>query len=109
MLVITPLVATLRVVERPYHNSIEEEQFDNIFNAFWSLTTVGYAYYKPGTVYGKTITMIASIWETFIISLLIVSLQQVFDMSHAQKNAFHNLLLTRKAAKTITSSMRYYM
>ena len=89
-----------------------DKSFDRIFNSLWcvviTLTTVGYGDFRPGTTYGKFIIMIASIWGTFLISLIIISLQQVLDMSTPQKKAFHNLLLTRKAAKTITSSMSYY-
>ena len=119
---IVVLTFTLRIFERPYHNSLYVENgdwekgdrsFDHIFNSLWcvviTLTTVGYGDFKPGTTYGKLIVMVASIWGTFLISLMIISLQQVLDMSLPQKKAFHNLLLTRKAAKSITSSMSYYL
>ena len=122
LLVIAMLTFTLRIFERPYHNSLTVENgdhkvgdrsFDRLFNSLWcvviTLTTVGYGDFRPGTTYGKFIIMIASIWGTFLISLIIISLQQVLDMSTPQKKAFHNLLLTRKAAKTITSSMSYYL
>ena len=88
LLVIASLTFTLRIFERPYHNSLQMEggdpthgdrSFDRIFNSLWcvviTLTTVGYGDFKPGTTYGKFIIMIASIWGTFLISLIIISLQ----------------------------------
>ena len=87
LLQIVMLTFTLRIFERPFHNSLHIENgdkekgdrsFDRIFNSLWcvviTLTTVGYGDFTPGTTYGKLIVMVASIWGTFLISLMIISL-----------------------------------
>jgi ABC-type Fe3+-siderophore transport system permease subunit len=53
--------------------------------------------------------MIAAFWGAFLISLLIVTVSKTFELSRNQKKAMHHLFLTRKAASSITSAMRYYM
>jgi hypothetical protein len=49
-------------------------------------------------VYGRCVIMVGAMWGTFLISLMIVSVNQVFELSLQEKKAMHHLLQTRKAA-----------
>jgi hypothetical protein len=53
--------------------------------------------------------MIASFWGAFLISLLIVSVGKIFELTRNQKKAMHHLFLTRKAASSITTAMRFFL
>ncbi len=53
--------------------------------------------------------MISAFWGAFLISLMIVTIGQTFELTRNQKKAMHHLFLTRKAAASITCAMRYYM
>lgn len=53
--------------------------------------------------------MISSFWGAFLISLLIVSVGKMFELTRSQSKAMHHLFLTRKAASSITSAMRYFL
>jgi ABC-type Fe3+-siderophore transport system permease subunit len=74
-----------------------------------SITTVGFGDLVPYSYIGRVIIMIAAFWGAFLISLLIVTVSKTFELSRNQKKAMHHLFLTRKAASSITSAMRYYM
>jgi hypothetical protein len=74
-----------------------------------SITTVGFGDLVPYSYIGRSIIMIAAFWGAFLISLLIVTVSKSFELSRNQKKAMHHLFLTRKAASSITSAMRYYM
>ena len=63
----------------------------------------------PYCFIGRIIIMVTSFWGAFIISLVIVSVSKIFELSRNQKKAMHHLFLTRKAASSITSAMRYFM
>ena len=73
------------------------------------MTTVGYGDIAPGTDFGKVIMMFTAIWGTFLISLLILIAADIFAMTINEQKALHHLLQTRKAAQTITASMRYFL
>ena len=97
----------------PYYSEIRDEEFQSLFSSVWciviSLTTIGYGDTVPYTVLGRILIMIASIWGTFLISLIIASVASVFSLKRNELKAFHHLLQTRKAAETITAAMRYWM
>ena len=53
--------------------------------------------------------MVAALWGTFLISLMIVSVDKFFELTLQEKKAMHHLMQTRKAAQTITAAMRYWL
>ena len=73
------------------------------------MTTVGFGDLVPFSYIGRVIIMITSFWGGFLISLVIVSVSKIFELTRNQKKALHHLFLTRKAASSITSAMRFYM
>lgn len=72
------------------------------------MATVGFGDIVPCTVFGRIIVLIAAIWGTFMISLLILSVGEIFSLVPNESKSLQQLLQTRMAAKAITASMRYY-
>ncbi len=72
------------------------------------MTTVGYGDIFPVTIFGRTVGIICALWGTFVISLLIIVAAEIFALSIIEQKALHHLLQTRKAAQTITNSMKYF-
>jgi hypothetical protein len=72
------------------------------------MATVGFGDVVPVSHVGRFLIMLTAIWGTFIFTLVIVAFSVVFNLSPHQKRAMHHLLLTRKAATTLTSALRYY-
>ena len=107
------LAYILRIFEIEYYRSIDQIDFDNFFQAIWviviTMTTVGFGDLVPFSYIGRIIIMITSFWGAFLISLVIVSVTKMFELTRNQKKAMHHMFLTRKAASSITSAMRYFM
>ena len=107
------LAYILRIFEIEYYRSVQLIDFDNFFQSIWvivvTMTTVGFGDLVPYSFVGRVIIMITSFWGAFIISLVIVSVTKIFELNRNQKKAMHHLYLTRKAASSITSAMRYFM
>jgi hypothetical protein len=103
----------LRVFEIEYYRQLKMVDFDSYFQAVWvivvSITTVGFGDLVPYSYMGRIIIMISAFWGAFLISLMIVTIGQTFELTRNQKKAMHHLFLTRKAATSITCAMRYYM
>ena len=73
------------------------------------MTTVGYGDTYPVTIFGRLVGIFCALWGTFIISLLIIVATEIFALSIIEQKALHHLLQTRKAAQTITNSMKYFI
>jgi hypothetical protein len=96
------LAYILRIFEGPCSFALGTQDFETYFSAIWciviSITTVGYGDIFPSTNMGRTLIMIAAIWGTFIISLVIVSVADIFKLSTNEEKSMQHLLTTRKAA-----------
>jgi len=96
------LAYVLKVFEMPYYAQLESHDFQNYFSSFWcvviSITTIGYGDTVPFTVFGKILIMFAAIWGTFLISLIIAIVANIFALNRNEQKAMHHLLQTRKAA-----------
>lgn len=107
------LAYILRIFEVEYYRSVNQIDFNSFFNSVWviviTMTTVGFGDLVPYSFIGRLIIMITAFWGAFIISLVIVSVTKIFELNRNQKKAMHHLYLTRKAASSITSAMRYFM
>lgn len=62
-----------------------------------TLTTVGYGDFVPITSLGKIVTICTAFWGGFIISLLIVSVNDIFNLSVPQRIAYDKLVRVRSA------------
>lgn len=86
---------------------------DSYFNGVWltliTLTTVGYGDIPPCTTAGRVVLMVVAIWGSFIMSLLVVVIQSVFDLPVEEKMALKHINLTRHAAKAITTAIKFFL
>jgi hypothetical protein len=75
----------LRVFEIEYYRQLKMVDFDSYFQAIWviviSITTVGFGDLVPYSYMGRIIIMIAAFWGAFLISLMIVTLGQTFELT----------------------------
>lgn len=103
----------LRVFEIQYYRAIGFIDFDDYFQSLWviviTITTVGFGDLVAFSYFGRVIIMLTAFWGAFLISLLIFSVGKIFELTRSQKKAMHHLFLTRKAASSITSAMRFFL
>jgi hypothetical protein len=75
----------LRIFERPYFHEINSLDYDDYFNSIWciviTMTTVGFGDIVAYSYFGRVIIMITAFWGAFLISLLIVSVSKIFELS----------------------------
>lgn len=95
----------LRVFERPFWVSKGKLDFDFSSNSFWlvfvSMLTIGYGDIAPMTTFGRLVIVIGSLWGVFIISLVVVCLYGLFDLSNDQFLVFIKIVKSRSAIKFI--------
>jgi len=107
------LAYLMRIFELPYYLALDRVDFNEYFTSIWliviTMTTVGYGDISPYTSFGRFVAIFTAVWGTFLISLLVVSVGQMFALTFNEARALHHLLQTRQAARSITSAMRYYM
>ncbi|TNV86681.1 hypothetical protein FGO68_gene5323 [Halteria grandinella] len=92
----------LRIFEIVYYRHIGFQDFEQF------MATVGFGDVVPVSHVGRFLIMLTAIWGTFIFTLVIVAFSVVFNLSPHQKRAMHHLLLTRKAATTLTTALKYF-
>lgn len=102
----------LRIFEIVYYRAIGYNDFEQFYSSIWAVVvtmgTVGFGDIVPVSHVGRFIIMITTVWGTFIFTLVIVAFGSMFNLSPHQKKAMHHLLLTRKAASTLTNAYRFY-
>lgn len=100
-----------RIAERTAWKAIHDWSNVSFVHNFYliiiTMTTVGYGDFVPVTALGKLIIVIAALWGGFIISLLIISVGEIFSLSVPQKIAYDRLIRVRSAVKCIIAAMRY--
>jgi hypothetical protein len=88
----------LRNVEVAFMRDISEEKFQDwryIWNGYWciiiTILTVGYGDYYSQTYLGRTIAVIACLWGTFLISLMVVSLTISMEFTLQEEQAYEEI------------------
>jgi len=75
----------VRIFEIPYFRLKYNPIFDDYFTSVWftiiTLTTIGYGDIYPGTQPGKILTLIVAFWGTLLVSLMVVTVSNVFEMN----------------------------
>lgn len=96
----------------PYFRIIGFKDFEQFESAVWlvviTMGTVGFGDIVPVTIFGRMITMVASLWGAFIFTLVLISFGSRFNLSTKQKQAMHQLVSQHKAARLIISAYRLY-
>lgn len=95
----------LRVFERPFWAAKGRLEFEYLTNSLWlvfiTMLTIGYGDYVPMTTAGRIILVISGLWGTFIISLVVVCLYGLLDLSNDQFMVFVKIVKSRVAIKFI--------
>ena len=88
----------LRNVELGFMEYKPQQQFQNwatIWNGFWciiiTMLTVGYGDFYPQTFLGRIIAIIACLWGTFLISIMVVSLTNSTEFTAQEQKAYDEL------------------
>lgn len=95
----------LRTFERPFISPNRSQNFDNIWNSFWcvvvSMTTIGYGDIYPITFMGRIVIIISCIWGIFILSLFVVSLNNITQLSKEENKAYEDITREDKIKSTL--------
>jgi hypothetical protein len=95
------------------------QKFSNVFNSFWviiaTMTTVGYGDLFPTTYFGRVISTAACILGTFVLSLLIVFLNNQISFDELEKRvyetvmeeSFNPLRLKKEGLNLISNVLKY--
>ena len=72
----------------PYGQDFGIITWNSYFTAIWciviTMTTVGFGDVVPVTVPGRLIVIFAALWGTFLISILILSVGNIFKLSRKE-------------------------
>ena len=97
----------LRTFERPFpvDPNIRTLQFDQIMNSFWcivvTMATIGYGDLYPITFWGRMVAIVACIWGIFILSLFVVSLNNITQLTKEEHYAFEDIIREEKKKATL--------
>ena len=88
----------LRNVELGFMQYKDKSKFQDwsyAYNGFWcvmiTILTVGYGDFYPQTVLGRIIAVVACLWGTFLISLMVVSLTISVEFTSQEQKAYEEL------------------
>ena len=74
-----------------------------------TMTTVGYGDVYAVSPFGRAISIINALWGAFVISMLVASIGQVFDLNDNQKKAIVQITNRKKAAYSLKASLKYFI
>jgi len=90
------LAYLIRIFEMPYGQDYGLITWDSYFTAIWfiviTMTTTGFGDVFPSTTFGRLIAMFAAVWGTFLISILILSVGNIFKLNKNEQQAHSHLL-----------------
>ena len=69
------------------------------------MTTVGYGDVTAVSPYGRIVSIINALWGAFIISLLVASINNIFDLNENQRKAVAEITNSKQAAAAIQSTI----
>lgn len=87
------LAEILRIFELPWemNDQIKSVDLKDYGSAIWLIvitsTTVGYGDIYPHTVGGQFVIILTAFWGTFLVSLLVLVVANVFDLSSNEQKA----------------------
>mmetsp|Transcript_23762 Transcript_23762/g.23459 ORF Transcript_23762/g.23459 Transcript_23762/m.23459 type:complete len:135 (+) Transcript_23762:390-794(+) len=91
---------SLRIFER-HLMEISGRDFDSLVNNLWcifiTMMTVGYGYYTPVSNMGRIIGIISCLWGVFIVSVFVLTLNNLLEFSIGELKSFD--ILSKLQAK----------
>jgi len=109
------LAEVLRIFELPWeiNQNINSVDLKDYASAIWLIiitsTTVGYGDIYPHTSGGRIICVITAFWGTFLVSLLVLVVANVFDLSGDERQAIAFIKQSRSAATSIGNAFKFYL
>lgn len=82
--------------------------FNALYVTIITITSVGYGDISPSTVAGKIVVMFMAIWGAVILSFIVLLVSNAFALTDHQENAMVQIDKSRKAAITISRSLKYF-
>lgn len=91
ILCITFFGQALRIAEAPTARITDEMDFSDYINSMWcvivTMTTVGFGDIYPRTLPGRVVIFIVSLVGVVIVSIVVVTIQNIFQMSPLESKA----------------------
>ena len=89
------LATLLKIFEWPFGYATGCADWNGWFTSVWciiiTMTTVGYGDVYPHTFPGRCVCIFTAIWGTFLISLLILSVNEIFALNDKENKAIDHL------------------
>lgn len=73
-----------------------------------TFTTVGYGDFYPHTLFGQITCIIIAIWGTFVTSLLIMVVTNLFAFSQDEQKAVFFIKQSRSASAAIFKALKFF-
>ena len=86
-----------------------DSYYNGIYCVIITMTTVGYGDLPPCTFLGRFIAIVSCVWGSFLMALCVVTVANIFDLTHNQKLALRHIRLTRRAAISISCGIKYFL
>jgi len=106
------LAFILRIFEVPYDIRNDSVSMKDYGTAIWltviTFTTVGYGDFYPHTLFGQITCIIIAIWGTFVTSLLIMVVTNLFAFSAEEQKAVFFIKQSRSASKSIMLALKFF-
>ena len=110
------LAYLVRLFELPFlaHKDVvlNDTSLYKYFNSVWliviTVTSVGYGDVYPHTIPGKVVIMFVALYGAFLLSIIVLAVHSVFDLTDTQMQAMEHIHMTRAAARTIMVSLKYF-
>lgn len=108
------LAFILRVFEIPYDikSDVQSVTMSDYGTAIWltviTFTTVGYGDFYPHTLFGQITCIIIAIWGTFVTSLLIMVVTNLFAFSQDEQKAVFFIKQSRSASAAIFKALKFF-
>ena len=92
-----------------YYHYYDVILFDDYTTAIWcvviTMTTVGYGDVYAISPFGRMISVMNAIWGAFVISLMVASINNIFQLNESQKKAVAEITNSKQAAASIRASI----
>ncbi|TNV81238.1 hypothetical protein FGO68_gene10728 [Halteria grandinella] len=103
------LAYQIRIFEQPL-SDVSAQNFNSYGNAVWlviiTICTVGYGEFYPKSEIGRICAIVACFWGVFVVSLFVVTLNNLLLFSQAEENSY-NLLRRLEYRERIKDHAQY--
>lgn len=104
------LAYDLRIFQIPYGVAQNLVEWNGLWDSIWciiiTMTTVGYGDVVPSTAPGRIIAIFTAMWGAFLISLMVLSVGQIFALNEKEEEANEHLKKARVAARAISTFLK---